>query len=65
MSGCKINYYHDYYIKGGCRYCYTNPLPIIETGEYQLVEGKKVVNIWIDAMVIPHTSATNCACLYH
>jgi hypothetical protein len=64
MTGCKINYYHNYYVKGGCRYYYTDSLHVIEAGEHQFVE-RKVVNIWIDAMVVSHTSATNCARLYH
>ncbi|KAF8220673.1 hypothetical protein L208DRAFT_1538367, partial [Tricholoma matsutake] len=61
---CKVSYYHNYYVKGGHRHYYTSQLCIIEAGKHQFVK-QKVVDMWIDAMVISHTSTTNCACLYH
>jgi hypothetical protein len=63
-TDCKVSYHHNYYIKAKSRHYYTQPLPIIELGEHQFAE-RKVVDLWINAMLFSHTSATNCARLYH
>ncbi|KAF8225620.1 hypothetical protein L208DRAFT_1128618, partial [Tricholoma matsutake] len=61
---CKTSYHHNYYIKQDFRYYYAQQPPIIKVGEHQFVD-RKVIDLWIDVMVISHTSATNCSRLYH
>jgi hypothetical protein len=61
---CKTSYHHNYHIKQDSRYYYTQQPPNVEVGEHQFVD-RKVIDLWIDAMVISHTSATNCGRLYH
>ena len=61
---CKTSYHHNYYIQQGFRHYYTQQPPIIEGGEHQFV-NRRVIDLWINAMVISHTSATNCGRLYH
>ena len=53
-----MGYYHNYYVKSSYRYYCTDPLHIIEANKHQFIE-RKVVNIWIKAMVVSPTSATN------
>ncbi|KAF8231039.1 hypothetical protein L208DRAFT_1279247, partial [Tricholoma matsutake] len=61
---CKTSYHHNYYIKQDFWYYCTQQPAIIEVSEHQFVD-RKVIDLWIDVMVISHTSATNCSCLYH
>jgi CxC5 like cysteine cluster associated with KDZ transposases/CxC6 like cysteine cluster associated with KDZ transposases len=63
-ADCKTSYHHNFYIKGGYQHYYTEQPPVIEVSEHQYIEHK-VIDLWIDAMVISHTSATNCGHLYH
>ncbi|KAF8234748.1 hypothetical protein L208DRAFT_1260424, partial [Tricholoma matsutake] len=39
-EGCKVNYYHNYYVKGGHRHYYNDPLYVIEAGKHQFIEQK-------------------------
>jgi hypothetical protein len=68
LAECKTNYHHNFRVFEGQRTYYTivtTVLPdIIQVGEHQFVETK-VINLWINMMLLSWTSATNCARLYN
>ena len=66
ITECKTNYHHNFRVFAGQRTYYTTTtIPdIIQVGEHQFVETK-VINLWINMMLLSWTSATNCARLYN
>ncbi len=66
ISACKINYYHNFWIKDDTRLYYAGEeIPdIIQVEDYQFVKHK-VIKVWITSMVLSWMSATNCMCPYN
>lgn len=54
LTGCRINYHHNFQVKDGTRYYYdfTSTLPeIIQVGEHQFVE-RVVIETWKTLMLV-------------
>ncbi len=65
IEACKVNYHHNFCIQENKRIYYDNTIPdVIQVGEHQFVE-RRVIELWINSMVVSWTSATNCARLYN
>jgi len=63
-GGCRTSYHYNFFVKNGCRVYYDGIPDIIQVGRHQFIE-RRVIELWINSMLVSWTSATNCACLYN
>lgn len=57
LSGCRINYHHNFRIENGQR-IYHNGIPdVIQVGEHQFIE-RRVVDLWINMMLVSWSVAS-------
>ncbi|EFI27234.1 hypothetical protein CC1G_15062 [Coprinopsis cinerea okayama7 len=61
---CAINYHHNYSVHEGSRTYYDNIPSILQIGEHQFAETR-LINSWINLMLVAWVSASNCANHYN
>ena len=59
-----MNYHHNYSVHEGNRAYYNKASDILQIGEHQFAETR-LINQWINMMLLSWTSATNCARIYN
>lgn len=64
ITGCKVNYHHNFRVHEGRRIYYDEIPDIVQIGEHQFPE-RKLINLWIMMMLLSWTSATNCVRIYN
>jgi hypothetical protein len=45
LSGCKINYHHDFFVKAGRRTYYDTITDVLQIGEHQFAETR-LIRLW-------------------
>ncbi|KAJ7587636.1 hypothetical protein C8J56DRAFT_786389, partial [Mycena floridula] len=63
-DACHTNYHHNFSVKDGTATYYHSVPDILQIGEHRFA-SRKVVEVWVNLMVISWTSATNCARFYN
>ena len=59
-----MNYHHNYNVHEGNHTYYNKASDILQIGEHQFAKTR-LINQWINVMLLAWTSATNCAHIYN